>query len=89
MTLPPVYLATIAIERHRWGCLPETRFSALRPFYRGHPVVPAERASVWMDRALADGFDGVELFEPHAFFASDAELERIAAHPLPVAVFNA
>ncbi len=88
MRTHPVYLATIAIERHRWGSLPGTRFSALKPFYRGHPVVPAERAAVWMDRALTDGFDGVELFEPHAFFASDAELERLAAHPLSVAVFN-
>lgn len=49
---------------------------------------PRTVVSEWLDRAAADGFDGVELWENHALFASEKELARLADAPLPIAVYN-
>ncbi len=84
----PIFLGTMVIERNRWGVLDDAKFTHLQPLVRCRAVVPTVRISDWLDRAAADGFDGVELFEPHAFFASDAEVQRLADHDMPIGVFN-
>jgi hypothetical protein len=65
----PIYFATICIEPNRWS---EGR-------------EPAVEVSAWIERALDDGFDGVELWENHWCLASPAErtrLESLADGPL-------
>jgi sugar phosphate isomerase/epimerase len=83
-----VYLGTMVLERNRWGVLEDAKFTHLQPLVRCRAVVPTVRISDWLDRAAGDGFDGVELFEPHAFFASDAEVAHLAEHDMPIEVFN-
>jgi hypothetical protein len=58
---PKIYFSTIAIEAHRWK--------------RGK--VPTLRASNWIDRALLNGFDGVELWENHYAHADPEEGEAL------------
>lgn len=58
---PKIYFATIAIEAGRWK--------------RGK--VPTVRASDWIDRALLNGFDGVELWENHYAHADTEERAAI------------
>jgi sugar phosphate isomerase/epimerase len=74
-TRPQVLLGTVAIEPNRWG--------VARP--GGFPVT---QVSDWLPAIAHAGFDGLELWERHATFVDDAEVERIVAGPLPVVVFN-
>ena len=54
---PPVYLSTVALECNRWTTA----------------RIPTIHASEWVGRAMADGFDGIELWENHFFHASHNE----------------
>ncbi len=83
-----IYFGTLVIERNRWGVRDDAKFTHLQPLVRCRAVVPTVRVSDWLDRTAAEGFDGVELFEAHALFASDAEVARLAEHAMPVGVFN-
>lgn len=71
----PVLLGTVAIEPNRWGMARDGGF-------------PVTVVSDWLPAIAAAGFDGVELWERHATFVDDAEVERIANGPVPVTVFN-
>ena len=74
-TRPPVLLGTVAIEPNRWGMVRSGGF-------------PATVLSDWLSAIAAAGFDGLELWERHASFVDEAEVERIVRGPLPVVVFN-
>lgn len=74
-THPPILLGTVAIEPNRWGMVREGG-------------VPVTVVSEWLSAIAAAGFDGLELWERHATFVDEAEVERIVAGPLPVTVFN-
>lgn len=58
---PPVYLSTVALERNRWTTA----------------RIPTILAGEWAERAMADGFDGIELWENHFFHASQNERARL------------
>lgn len=60
-------------------CLERNRWGSRQPSFR---------ASEWIPRFMADGFDGVELWENHFLAADPEEQERLAASPLPVAVYS-
>ena len=66
-----VYLGTIALEAHRWDADQTATID-----------VPA-----YIERAVRDGFDGVELWGPHYLLADEAQRSRIeaAGH---IAIFN-
>lgn len=68
-----VYFGTILVETNRWAA--EKR-SSLDP-------------AAWVNRAAADGFDGVELWEYHAVQATPAQRDAIRQARIPVAVFSA
>lgn len=72
---PPVLLGTVAIEPNRWGMVRDGGF-------------PVTVVSEWLPAIAAAGFDGLELWERHATFVDEAEVERIAGGPVPVVVFN-
>lgn len=73
--MPDIFLGTIVLEPNRW--------STIRQDCRATTEI-----SGWLDRIQDAGFDGIELWEPHAREASDAELAAILDHPLPISVFN-
>ena len=58
---PPLYFATVAIEPNRWT---RARRSTLN-------------ASAWIERAAAEGFSGVELWENHYAHADEEERRRL------------
>ncbi|GMU78159.1 MAG: hypothetical protein AMXMBFR46_09540 [Acidimicrobiia bacterium] len=72
---PEILLGTVAIEPNRWGMVRDGG-------------VPVTVVSEWLPAIADAGFDGVELWERHATFADDAEVERIIGGPLPVVVLN-
>lgn len=59
---PAVYFATVCIEPNRWSS----------------GRTPQISASFWIERALSDGFDGIELWENHYVLADRDERNRIA-----------
>ncbi len=67
-----IYIATILLETNRWH-------REKRPSYR---------VSAWTDRFAAAGFDGMELWEPHALLSDEAERKHLAASPCRVRIFN-
>ena len=56
--------------------------------HRWKGLPPAAEASPWIERALAAGFDGIELWDRHLFDTAPAERERILALAERVCVFN-
>jgi sugar phosphate isomerase/epimerase len=72
---PPVLLGTVAIEPNRWGIAKPGGF-------------PVTQVSDWLPAIAAAGFDGLELWERHATFVDEDEVDRILAGPVPVTVFN-
>ena len=87
-TAGQIYLGTILLEKNRWPDSPVTRFSIGERLCRGRGALPSLQVSEWAERARADGFDGLELWENHALLVSDEELARLGRMPLPVAVYN-
>lgn len=85
---PPVYLGSILLEPNRWPDRPETTYSRLRQLSGIAQGPPLVRVSEWLERAKADGFDGVELWENHALLCSDAEFATLCRPALPVAVYS-
>jgi len=73
MSKARVFLGTILLERNRWG-----------KEGRG----PSYLVSDWTQRISDDGFDGLELWQDHAFEATNEELERLRTGPSPVTLFN-
>lgn len=67
-----IYIGTILLEPNRWA-------KGRRPTFR---------VSEWADRLAEAGFDGMELWEPHATLAPAGETDALARSPLPVAIFN-
>lgn len=67
-----IYMATVLLDRNRWT--------------EDHN--PAVKASVWLERFKADGFDGLELWSFHATHASEEELVRLNQSGLPIRIFN-
>lgn len=87
----PVYLGSILLEPNRWPDRADAVYPYLRRMTREAGTdqgPPRTVVSEWLGRAAADGFDGVELWENHALFASEAELARLADAPLPISVYN-
>lgn len=74
-TRPPVLLGTVAIEPNRWGVVQSGGF-------------PVTVLSDWLSTIAAAGFDGLELWERHATFVDEAEVDRIVGGPVPVVVLN-
>lgn len=72
---PPVLLGTVAIEPNRWGAVRSGGF-------------PVTVLSEWLPTIAAAGFGGLELWERHATFVDEHEVERIVRGPVPVVVFN-
>ncbi len=68
-----VYLASILLEKNRWGPLPRH---------------PACRLSDWLPRIAQAGFDGIELWENHWVSAGFEERAKLAASPVPIRLFN-
>jgi sugar phosphate isomerase/epimerase len=68
----PIYIGTVLLEQNRWT--PDKR--------------PSVKVSEWAPRFAAAGFDGLELWEPHAAQAEPAEREALARAALPVCIFN-
>lgn len=66
-----VHLATVCLERNRWGSRR-----------------PSLRVSEGLGRWLADGFDGIELWENHFLLADASEQARLVEQAGAVAVFN-
>lgn len=73
-----IYLGTIAIEPARW----------VNRRGRGPEQTPLVAVSEWLDQMADAGFDGIEVWEPHLLEASDAEVDLVLEHRLPVPVFN-
>ena len=69
---PPIYIATVLIEKNRWQA----------------GKVPTFRVSEWGRRFQEAGFDGVELWENHAALATEDERNALAQMPCPVRIFN-
>ena len=66
-----IFLGTILLEPNRWPDKAESTYSRLQklsPFKQGTPQI---LASQWMERVVADGFDGIELWANHALLCSD------------------
>lgn len=87
----PVYLGSILLEPNRWPDRESTCYPYLGRMTREAGTSqgpPRTVVSEWMARAAADGFDGVELWENHALFASEQELKALADGPLPIAVYS-
>lgn len=84
----PAYLGTILLEPNRWPDRAATTYSGLSRLSGINQGPPRILVSEWLERARADGFDGVELWENHALLSSDEELTKLANGPLPVAVFS-
>lgn len=82
----PVYLGSILLEPNRWPDRPEATYSRLRQLTRIAQGPPFIQVSNWLQRAKADGFDGVELWENHALLCSDAEFAKLCQPALPMAV---
>jgi sugar phosphate isomerase/epimerase len=83
-----IYLGSILLEPNRWPDRPTTTYGRLKQLsgiVQGPPLI---RASDWLARARADGFDGVELWENHALLCSDAEFATLCRPALPVAVYS-
>ncbi len=68
-----VYLASILLEKNRWGPWPR------------HPQC---RLTDWLPLIAKAGFDGIELWANHWFHASLAERAQLAASPVPIRLFN-
>lgn len=66
-----IYLSSVAIEKNRWD--PERK--------------PTIEASCMIQRALEDGFDGIELWENHYLMAGNDEKRRLEKFG-SIAVFN-
>lgn len=66
-----IYLGTVSMEKNRWE----------------PGRVPTFNVSDFIDKALADGFDGIELWEYHYTKASDEEKAKLAASGVPF-IFN-
>jgi len=56
--------------------------------HRWKDAPPATLASVWIDRALAAGFDGIELWERHFLACPPGEQSLLAARAGKVRVYN-
>ncbi len=68
-----ILIGSVLLEKNRWT----------RP-----EKTPSFRVSDWLGRFAGAGLDGVELWQFHASRAEPGEVERLAAGPLPMAVFN-
>jgi sugar phosphate isomerase/epimerase len=68
-----IYLGTVLLEKNRW--LDGER-------------VPSFAVSDWVDRIAEAGFDGIELWQNHAFLVPREEQEKLRASPIPVKIFN-
>jgi len=66
-----IYLGTVALETNRWA----------------PGRIPTFAVSDYTDRAVKDGFDGLELWENHFMLASPEEQEKLIASG-HVAIFN-
>ena len=66
-----IYLGTVSMEKNRWE----------------PGRVPTFNVSDFIDRAMADGFDGIELWEYHYTHASDEEKAKLVASKVPF-IFN-
>ncbi len=67
-----IYLGSICLEPNRWT----------------EDKRPSVLVSEWAERAAADGFDGVELWENHALLAPRDEVDRLERMRPPVVVYN-
>jgi sugar phosphate isomerase/epimerase len=68
-----VYLASILLERNRWGPLPR---------------YPHCQLSEWLPQIAEAGFDGIELWENHWTYAGlEARAKLVASH-VPIRLFN-
>jgi sugar phosphate isomerase/epimerase len=68
-----VYLASILLEKNRWGPPPRR---------------PMCLVSEWLPRIRDAGFDGIELWENHWRYASLGERTELVASPVPIRVYN-
>jgi len=68
-----IYLGTVLLERNRW--LDGER-------------IPSFAVSDWVDRIAEAGFDGMELWQNHAFLVPGEEREKLRESRVPVRVFN-
>lgn len=87
----PVYLGSILLEPNRWPDRESTCYPYVARMTREagtNQGPPRTVVSEWLERAAADGFDGVELWENHALFASEKELKALANGPIPIAVYS-
>ncbi len=68
-----IYLGTVLLEKNRW--LDGER-------------IPSFSVSDWTDRFNEAGFDGLELWQNHAFLADADEREKLRHASVPVKIFN-
>lgn len=66
-----IYLGTVSMEKNRWE----------------PGRIPTFNVSDFVDKAMADGFDGIELWQYHYTCASDEEKAKLAASGIPF-IFN-
>lgn len=66
-----IYLGTVSMEKNRWE----------------PGRIPTFNVSDFVDKAIADGFYGIELWEYHYTHASDEEKAKLAASGIPF-IFN-
>jgi len=72
MSASGILIGSILLERNRWK----------------NPKTPSYQVSEWIERFIAAGFDGIELWEYHATLASLEEQRALEASPLPITIFN-
>ncbi|MFW5871370.1 MAG: hypothetical protein ACOCVH_02675 [Verrucomicrobiota bacterium] len=68
-----IYIGTVLMEKNRW-------LDGVRQ--------PSFAVSDWVGRMADEGFDGIELWQNHAFLADDEEKEKLLCSPVPVRIFN-
>lgn len=61
--LHSIYLSSVALEKNRWTM----------------EKLPSITASQWLERALSDGFDGMELWENHYLLVERSEQKKLEA----------
>ena len=67
-----IYIGTVLMEKNRWA---EVR-------------TPTISISDWTGRFKDEGFDGIELWQNHAFLADEEERRKLSESPVPVRIFN-
>ncbi len=68
-----IYLGTVLLEKNRWLDGERT---------------PSFLVSDWLGRIKDAGFDGLELWQNHAFLADDEERSKLREASVPVRIFN-